>query len=54
LNRREIDGREIADWKRAVRDEAEHRNGRHQEARRDRAPDENLADVHASIAARSG
>ena len=46
VDRRILDGRQIADRQRAVRDDAEQRDRRHQQAGGDRPPDEGFGDVH--------
>ena len=49
VDRRILDGRQIADRQRAVRDDAEERDRRHQQAGGDRAPDEDFGDVHDGV-----
>ena len=48
LDGREVDRRQIAHRQRAIRDDAEQRDRRHQQARRDRPPDEDFGDVHGA------
>ena len=52
VDRRIFDGRQIADRQRAVRDDAEQRDRRHQQAGGDRPPDEGLGDVHGPLSDR--
>ena len=47
VQRREIDVGKIADRQHAVRDDAHHRDAEHEEARGNRAPDEDFRDVHS-------
>ena len=46
--RREVDVRQIADRQRAIRDQTEQRDRRHQQAGRDRTFDEAFRDIHTS------
>ena len=48
---RVVDLRQIADRQRAVGEDAEQRDRRHQQAGRDRAPDEDFGEVHDALPA---